>query len=452
MKKILLALIIFSCIPVLGQNNGSYVDVAVIINDNSDVSKEIGLYFQQQRNIPDKNIIHISSVVDEEIDSLTFDNIRIQVRNHLLSNNLTNDINYIVTTKGVPLRVKRGKCEDGNISTWKSCASVDSELSLVLSQLEEYIGKPDGVKNPYLNSNSLFSRADYDIYLVSRLDGYTVLDIKNLIDRSSYESPVSKEASKFVLDLSYIDNSPSFDIIDNKFQNLQNYIGSNGWNCIYHPEYSLLTNQTEVIAYSSINFDPGNKVLNNSWLKGSVAEILFSFSARTFNRQDNPDNELLLADLINEGVCGAIGYPYHAFVHSTFNTNLFFKNYFFSETRFNLAESYYSAIPGLSWQTILVGDPKTSVSIDKSTGFNEDQGQINISPNPSNGIFTIKPNCVGLTSIDIYNLKGLLIKSINIVNNSNLLTIDISEQQPGLYILFVKTDCGNSTHKVFKSK
>ena len=88
--------------------NVSYNDVAIIVNVNSPTSAAVGNYFKAARSIPDINVIYVSAPTSEEIDSLAFESIRSQVESHLVNNNLENVINYLVTTKGLPLKVRRG--------------------------------------------------------------------------------------------------------------------------------------------------------------------------------------------------------------------------------------------------------------------------------------------------------------------------------------------------------
>ena len=102
-----------------------YSDVAVIVNLNANTSVEIGNYFQQKRGIPDQNMLEIATSTDEEIDESTFNDLRSQIEAQLVSNGLLNSINYLVTTKGVPLKVARGDCWDE--STLADCSAVDSE-------------------------------------------------------------------------------------------------------------------------------------------------------------------------------------------------------------------------------------------------------------------------------------------------------------------------------------
>ena len=95
----------------------SYSDVAVIVNDNSQVSIEIGNYFQAARNIPSENMIHIFSPEKEIIDSMEFVQIRAQIESHLLNMGIVDSINYLVTTKGVPLKIDSSYLDNGALSS-----------------------------------------------------------------------------------------------------------------------------------------------------------------------------------------------------------------------------------------------------------------------------------------------------------------------------------------------
>jgi len=60
------------------------------------------------------------------------------------------------------------------------------------------------------------------------------------------------------------------------------------------------------------------------------------------------------------------------------------------------------------------------------------QQQINIYPNPNNGIFKLKLKNDAV--VFIYNTKAELIYSENIYKESEQ-SIDISDQQPGMYLI-----------------
>jgi len=146
-----------------------YSDVLLIMNNNSADSKDIGNHFLQ---FFDSHVLYVDAPAKETITREEFDDVRGQIEDFLFNSSLEDEINYLVTTKGVPLRVSGS----GN-------ASFDSELTLILGQYASDIGRDDYRYNPYHDQNEQFSRASYDIYLVTRLTGYTTEDAKGLIDK-----------------------------------------------------------------------------------------------------------------------------------------------------------------------------------------------------------------------------------------------------------------------------
>ena len=199
-KSIILILTIFAILPLIVyvdpkdddlskvSSSHSYDDVILIINNNSQISKDIGNYFKAKRNINDSRIVYINTTDREEINLKDYNNqIRVPIENFLISNNLTDYINYIVTTKEVPLKIVD-----------KQVRSVDSELTLILGPYNDSIGVTKKIINPYYSKNETFSRDKFGIYLVTRLTGYTYSDVKNLIDRSKKTS----NNGVFILDIS----------------------------------------------------------------------------------------------------------------------------------------------------------------------------------------------------------------------------------------------------------
>lgn len=73
------------------------------------------------------------------------------------------------------------------------------------------------------------------------------------------------------------------------------------------------------------------------------------------------------------------------------------------------------------------------------------QTEINIFPNPSNGIFTLNSE-IGKGEISIYNLLGEIVFQSTINNPAS--TIDLSNQANGIYFVNVKTEKGSYTQKI----
>jgi uncharacterized protein (TIGR03790 family) len=155
----------------------NYTDVLIVYNGNSGLSVRIAKYFQNARSIPEINMLNLTNITAVETVSKTvFGDIRTQVENHLDDNNLTDSINYIVTTKGVPLRVSGGTND-------RAC--LDNELALIKGTYSGYIGNSGWLVNPYFEDEVPFTKTKYDFYLVTRLTGFTWPEIKRLIDKAT---------------------------------------------------------------------------------------------------------------------------------------------------------------------------------------------------------------------------------------------------------------------------
>ena len=135
-------------------------------------------------------------------------------------------------------------------------------------------------------------------------------------------------------------------------------------------------NETGVIAYASWGSnDPDRKQrhLGFGWLPGAIMTEYVSTNGRTFARP--PDNWMfgawsdpkaffggspqdLTADNIHDGVTGASGHVAEPFLQFCPRPNILLPAYYHGR---NLAESYYLAIPALSWMNIVIGDPLCSL-------------------------------------------------------------------------------------------
>src|SRR4029434_5395873 len=62
----------------------------------------------------------------------------------------------------------------------------------------------------------------------------------------------------------------------------------------------------------------------------------------------------LTGDLIREGITGIAGHVAEPYLNATIRPQILFPAYL---SGFNLAESFYLAMPYLSWQTVVIGDP-----------------------------------------------------------------------------------------------
>lgn len=329
----------------------SYNDVLLVINNSSSISDSVGSYFAHARSIPEKNIVHITASTAEEIDNVQFENIRHQIESYLISNNLQDSINYIVTTKGVPLKVMR---QDVNANS-----SFENELALILGPYSTYIGKVGKLPSPYYKKRENFSRIKYGFYIVTRLDGYTFQDIKGIIDRSSVSFNSIPSEAQFIFDTDPL--WTAVPILNKNMRNAADSLSARGLSTMLDTTTTFLTNKNNVLGYVSFGSNDNsdqiyttNAIPGNSYLPGAITETYVSTSARSFNLPATY-GQSLIADLIAEGVTAAKGYVYEPYSNAMADVSVLFPMY---ADGYTIGESFYSSSLFLSWMDVVIGDPK----------------------------------------------------------------------------------------------
>ncbi len=169
--------------PFSHQSFADYSDVAIIINNQSEVSRTIGTAFALAREIPPERVFLLtneSTPTGETINPNQFSTYFSEpISQMIVDRNLTG-INVLVTTKGVPLRVDGGA---------NSRASFDSELALIDGPYASSISADWYVNSNYGlaagNEMIQFQREEQGYYLVTRLTGYDVETALQLIVKAN---------------------------------------------------------------------------------------------------------------------------------------------------------------------------------------------------------------------------------------------------------------------------
>jgi len=344
------ALLIVSLAILRGQTADN---VLVVINQASPLSRSIGEYYVARRHIPAANVCAIDASVEEEISRDEYDQrIAARIAQFLRAGRLQEKILYIVTTSGVPLKIR------GHGGLAGDAAAVDSELALLYSDMH---GRPHslaaGISNPFFGKIRLpFRHPDFPIYLVTRLAGYDLADIKAVIDRAL----LARNRGKFVIDVQRGGDA----VGDRWLREAAQAIPRD--RVVLDDSPGVLYNQTDVIAYASWGSNDANRKqrhLGFHWLPGAIMTEYVSTNARTFLRPPDKwtlgapfggSGQSLTADYIHDGASGASGHVYEPFLAFTPRPNVLLPAYYSGR---NLAESYYLAIPLLSWMNVVVGDP-----------------------------------------------------------------------------------------------
>lgn len=329
----------------------------VVVNRGDRISEDIAEYYVQRRKIPTANVCRIRAPRQEQITRREYEAwVEPGVIKCLSKGDLKERIDYIVTTKGVPLRINGA-----------DRAAVDSEFTLLYDKLNGKEHPPQGkVLNPFFGQPSAaFDKARFSMYLVTRLTGYSLEDVKGLIDRAQQ----AQNRGIVVLDGS----------------NWQNQAGERalaGAARILPADRVRYENETDptydvsgVIGYGSWGSNDkhrlgeGRRDPGLEWLPGGIATEYVSSDARTF--EEPPQDwkpgpwtdqstywagspQSLTADFIRQGATGASGHVDEPKLDATPQPDLLFPAYLQGRT---LAESFYLSIRYLRWMNVVVGDP-----------------------------------------------------------------------------------------------
>ena len=356
--------------------------VLLVKNLESPISCSVADDYARQRSI--KNIVTVKCVDSARSagsETISVEDYTEAVQKPVLAYLSTHpDIDFIVLTKGIPIRVRGG--ETGNQFGDGTRPSLDGLLAS-----SGYAAMPDAKKfhftggdargyawsNRYWNATVPFSHKVFGGYLVTRLDGYTEADAEALVSRA-LESERRPPSGKILLDI-----QPGFGMGDKSRQPAPSIgmvlTGESAWsefNADMAHAADVLTNRNIPVeldvkpefvgerkdlmgyfswgsndshfisaAYQSLYFAPG-----------AVCDTAVSTSARTF--LPTQGGQSLITDLIAHGVTGVKGYIDEPWLQAIASPTIVLDRY---TAGFNLAESFYAGSRFLGWEDIVVGDP-----------------------------------------------------------------------------------------------
>jgi len=364
-------LVVVACSIVNATAFGQSADnVLLVVNDASEASVQVGRHYARVRGLADDHVVRITAPTGETVQRTEYQSaIEGPIARWLVKHGFQDRILYIVLTKGVPIRIAGTGGRDG------TTASVDSELTLLyrrmLGESPSILGRED---NPYFLGETPvgqarpFSRFDSTLYLVTRLDGYTVEDVVASIDRGLEPS----RDGRIVLDQrATIGDAGGDRWLAEAASRLE--AGGESARVLFESTTGLASNSEPVLGYYSWGSnDPANRLRGTGGLtfaNGALAGMFVSTDGRTFQEppsdwKPGPSNrplgqfgsgsQSMAADFIREGASGVAAHVSEPFLDGTVRPQILFPAYL---RGFSLAESFYLAMPYLSWQTIVIGDP-----------------------------------------------------------------------------------------------
>jgi uncharacterized protein (TIGR03790 family) len=360
--------------------------VLVVVNAKSPISEAVGKDYASKRGV--KNLIAVKcldSAVSPDNETLPVEDYRSQVEQPIKAYLAKNpEIDFIVLTKGVPLRVRGGetgnRADDGVASP-----SIDSCLAAIgydsIPQAKKFHftnDDPVGAlgyawANRYWNSHEPFSHAKFGGYLVSRLDGYTQEDAMALVTRSM-ASDGKPPQGKVLLDV-----QPEFGLGD-KSANPQSSIDfqipdeapwsdfnadmahaadmleERGVPCELDLDPKFVGKRKELAGYYSWGDNDSHfsakAYASLRFAAGSISDTAVSTCARTF--LPTSGGQSLTVDLLAHGLTAAKGYCNEPYLQANSSPTIVLDRY---TSGYTMIESFYAGSRFVGWEDIVVGDP-----------------------------------------------------------------------------------------------
>ncbi len=320
-------------------------NVLVVINSASPASQEIGAYYRFKREIPKENVVFISVSTTENIDQSEFENgILTPIKAAIKANK--NRIDFIVTTTGIPIRIN----DNNGFSVDAFLASMNLPIKPIKELTNDEIRQS---LNPYYKSKESFRSDKFNMYLVSRLTGYSTEDAKNLVNNSL---AAKKSNGPFFFDMATNRNTGGYLILNNLLKVAKENLEKRGLDSQLDETVEFILPPRPLMGYCSWGSNDGaynqDTYRNIKFQPGAICETFVSTSGRTF--QPTSGGQSLIADLIKNGVTGIKGYVSEPYTFALAEPDILFDRY---AEGFNLAESFYMASKVVKWKDIVIGDP-----------------------------------------------------------------------------------------------
>lgn len=361
-------------------------NVLVVYNSAIPDGKQIAQYYASQH--PGVRLLGIKNLPAGE--QITQSQYRSIVRPQVQAG-LDPSIDVIVTTKGMPLRIYNDKTPSAfpynytdsqgiartiYSTSYKPYSSLESELTRV-DTISTWVqmgdqtwwspnsAAPNQSANPYFGKSARFSHVDPamgQLRLSTRLDGYTVADVKGSIDRAK-NAYVVRFGQQVILD-----DSPSATAAGmTSMPGLAgNVLPRRGQSFVYDTQVApVLSASKPVIGYVSHGTNDGSGQLPADYMRsklrfnlarGAIAQTWESYNGYSFTDGPHRNGQGSIADWISAGGTGGIAQveePGGSLWNMTNESRMFdlmLKGYTF-------AEAAWAATPQVSYVNTVIGDP-----------------------------------------------------------------------------------------------
>lgn len=349
--------------------------VVILANSDDPGSLEIADYYADKRSIPAANIISLP-MSDKETISLReyVDTLHNPLLNALVEKGWLravkaqeldfigrelvsvglHKISYLVTTRGVPLRISNdpelldprlGKVPD---QFRVNNASVDSELALLIGPPR--ISMTAFIANPFFENKKPIPVKTERVIRVSRLDGPDVESIKRLIDHT-LEAEAEGLAGR-----AYFDIGGPHGLGDEWIRAAHDLAEDAFFGTDLEPSKRLM-DETDRFDAPAIYMGWYRRNAYGPWRElrwpvppGAIGFHLHSFSATTVRSTSSG----WLGAFVKQGYCATVGNVYEPYLEYTHRPDRLLRALLDGST---FGEAVMLSNPVLSWQGVAIGDP-----------------------------------------------------------------------------------------------
>jgi uncharacterized protein (TIGR03790 family) len=328
-------------------------NIVVVVDDAIPESVTIGDYYVQRRNIPACNVFHLNNA---DLDTWTkvIDNLATPLKQYLADEGLTDQIDVVVLTPGLPYR--GGGSRSSTASLIYSEASDTWQGTCYLGSVELF--NPYFGKAMYYDYNVQYEQLNVPLdnrRIVMMLNGFTIEDAITNIDSGVDSDETHPTGTVYFISAPVSSGQhrlyPRHDQIPNERTELAS-LGINSEHYVVCCEsQASIYDKPDVLGY--LTGATSVEVLSNTFLPGSFADHLTSFGGDLLNR----DGQMSILEFTAAGAAGSAGTVtepcnyWEKFPHAQLYTRY--------AAGFSLGEAVWMSVQQ-PWQTIMVGDPLAS--------------------------------------------------------------------------------------------
>lgn len=305
--------------------------VLVVANANNSVSVSLANFYMNRHSIPTSNRLLLNWNANDNADTVSLADYSAKIAAPIYAKiAMLPRIDYIVLCRNLPVRIN------------ETTGSVDSALAAKSTAK---------CSNPYFGQSARFSSAQFGIYLVTRLDGWSWADAMNLVNRGIAKT----QGGTFALDIDPKQTGSNLSY-NTMMRMASTALQTTGCTTLLDTTANFLAPTVPLMGY--ISWGSNDHAFSAAafatlrFAPGGIAETLVSTSASNLRYPGGWQSQI--AQLIQQGVTGVKGYVSEPYVNATALASVLFPRY---TAGYNLAESFYGASQFLGWKDVVVGDP-----------------------------------------------------------------------------------------------